>query len=190
MSNPLKKGNPFIPLIALVIFLIVGSVYVNKDRFGAMTPTQNAHYSLVASSTLTNAFTGAGAVSTTGRLFRGFDSMVLAGTYLPNTTGSRVLILLERSIDEGVTYQPFQYSAAGVGSIFVETSATGSVIGTPIAIPQSVASTSGTSMTFSLDLNNTKADFYRFSAKEVSSSTGAILVTPGVLTLKAMFTTK
>lgn len=169
------------------IVLLYLAFFYRSEKFGAIVPTQTSRYSLFASSTLSNAYTGATAVSTTGRLSKSLVNVALAGAYQANTTGAKAMILIERSIDDGLTYYPYHTITYETSGILMNTSGSSSSIGSPLIVPGIGASTSGTAVGFSSDFT-IAADYLRFSAKEVSSSTGSVLTTPGILTLKALFT--
>ena len=157
-----------------------------QQEFGAIVPTQAARYTLFTTSTLSTSYTGGASVSTTGRLSKSLVNMVLAGFYQSNTTGARALLLVERSIDDGLTYQPYQTITPETADVLINTSGTGTSIGSPFVVPGTGASTSGTVIGFSADLT-LAADYIRVSAKEVSSSTGSTVTTPGTLTAKVLF---
>lgn len=171
MENPLKKGNLLVPLIALVILLVVGGLYSQRDRFGAMNPTQNARYNILGTSaspiTLTSAYTGAGSASTTARLMKSMPNVVVSGTYTPKSHGSVLQVLVERSIDDGVTYQPYNLLELNSNEVLVHTSGT---TGIPFRIPGSGTAASGTAMNFSFDLTMA-GDYVKISAKETTTST-------------------
>lgn len=181
------KSKILVAVGAVVVALVLFAAFSNQKTFGALTPTQTVRYSLVSSSTLSNAYTGAGSVSTTARLAKSLSNVAIGGVYVPRTTGSKMLILIERSIDDGVTYQPYQTITPESADILINTSGSSSSIGSPFIVPGNGVSTSGTSIGFSADFT-LAADYLRFSAKEVSSSSGSVLVTPGTVTLKTLFT--
>lgn len=177
----------FICLCAVLV-LIFSVFNQKKQEFGASVPTQIARYALFTTSTLTNAYTGSGAVSTTGRLAKSFGNVAFSGVYQSNTTGAKAMILLERSLDDGVTYQPYQTMTPETADVLINTSGSGTSSGSPFIIPGTGASASGTNpIPFSWDLS-LAADYVRVSVKEVSSSTGSVLVTPGTITLRTLFT--
>lgn len=170
----------------LAVICLIKLLAPKPTDFGSLTPTQTARYSLFSSLPLTNSYTASGSVSSTGRLSKSLVNMVLAGTYIANTTGSKVMLLVERSIDDGATYQPYQTITPEAADVLINTSGSGTSIGSPFIVPGNGASVSGTSIGFSSDLT-LAADYIRVSAKEVSSSTGSVLVTPGVLTARVLF---
>lgn len=172
MENQPKKALPVIPLILVAVFLLIAVGYGARERlFGALTPTQSARYALFGTlaspSTLTTSFTAAGSVSSTPRLVKNMPNIVVAGTYTPYSHGSVLQILVERSIDDGSTFEPYNLLEAESGAILVHTSST---TGMPFIIPGDGMATSGTAQEFSFDLT-LAADYIRISAREITTST-------------------
>lgn len=124
--------------------------------------------------TLTNSYNGA---SSTVLLTNGMPNIVIGGKYTPKSYGSNAYILLERSLDGGSTFVPYQTLTAESSDVLVNTSGT-STTGTPFIVPGNnlYGSTSGTPIFFSFDVSLV-ADYIRISARETSTSTlGTIYV--------------
>lgn len=162
-------------LLALVVVLCVFGLYgVYKSlsggvsqEFGAITPTQSARYTLFTTSTLTTGYTGAGAVSSTNIFGKHLSNIAIGGSYVPKSHGSVLQILVERSLDNGVTYKPYNVLEVQNDEILVHTSGTA---GMPFTIPGSGTAASGTTIGFDFDLTMI-ADYIRISAKETTTST-------------------
>lgn len=128
--------------------------------------------------TLTTAYSGA---SSTPMTAMGLPNMTIAGTYTPRSYGSKALLLLERSIDNGATYQPYTVLEPRSTDVLVYTSGSSTTSGIPFIIPGTGGSTSGTAIGFSFDLS-VVADFIRLSAKEMTTSTAGTISVRSVLT--------
>lgn len=128
--------------------------------------------------TLTTAYSGA---SSTPMTAMGLPNMTVAGTYTPRSHGSQMLLLLERSIDNGATYQPYNILEPRSTDVLVYTSGSSTTAGIPFIIPGTTGAASGTAIGFSFDLS-VVADFIRLSAKEMTTSTAGTLSVRSVLT--------
>lgn len=138
----------------------------STETFGSNDPTQSARYTIFASSTLQAGFTGGGVPSST-LVTRLKPNMAIGGTYLPRAHGSYLQLRLERSLDNGVTYQPYTNLEATNSETLIHTSSTD---GTFFTFPGAITAASNTTYSFSFDLTMI-ADYVRFSAREVTTST-------------------
>lgn len=102
----------------------------------------------------------------------GLSNVVIAGNYIPKSYGSRLYLVLERSVDNGATYQNYGTLTPETGDVLVNTNGTSTTGGTPFVIPGNAigSAASGTSIGFSYDLS-IAADYIRIAAKEYSTST-------------------
>lgn len=119
-------------------------------------------------------------------------NFVFGGVYTPKNYGSRIYILVERSIDKGVTYYPYSTITPETNDILINTSGTTTpagvaIAGSPFVIPGNAIGTaaSGTPIYFSYDLT-AAADYIRISAVEAVTSTDRN--TLGTLWLQSYFT--
>ena len=134
-------------------------------------------------STLTSVYNGA---STTVQNISGLPNIVIAGTYLPKSYGSNILIQLERSLDDGATFFPYSTLTPDTTSTVINTTGASSTAGTPFVLPADVGevlytTVSGTAITFSWDLT-LAAQWLRVKVKENTTSTF------GTLNLQTYFT--
>lgn len=169
-------------VLALIVGLTANHLFGGPSMLGAA----GAGYSSIENPvvigsatvpvTLTSAYTGAGAASSSRIAVDGYPNLVLAGTYTPNTYGAKVFILLTRSIDGGVTYLPYETISPQSDGTLINTNGTGTTNGSPFVIPGNALGTtaSGTAIGFSFDLTAV-ADFVKVSAKEVTTSTAGTL---------------
>lgn len=136
----------------------------NSSTFG--TPT--------SPTTLTNSY-----VSSTGMRSLGLSNIVIAGNYLSKSDQSRLFIELERSVDNGATYQAYDTITPQADSVLVNTSGTSTSNGSPFIVPGNAQGShaSGTNVGFSFDLS-VAADYVRVAAKESATSTsGTVYMT-------------
>lgn len=153
--------------IVLAIVLAVLSWH-GTAPLGSGGPFESEGYALFASSTLTSAYTGAGAVSSTVYLAEGLPNFLIGGWYLPKSYGSQVYIQIERSLDHGVTFVPYMTITPSASSTGVNT------MSSPFIVPSVATAASGTAIGYSFDLTMV-ADYVRVSAKEVTTSTAGTL---------------
>lgn len=123
--------------------------------------------------TLTNSY---GGTSSTVLLTNGLPNISVGGRYTPKSQGSKLYILMERSLDNGSTFVPYGTLLASSTAVFVNTNGSSTTNGTPFILPagNSDVSTSGTAIGFSFDLTLV-GDYIRISAKEDTTSTAGTL---------------
>jgi hypothetical protein len=167
LSLPVKVG---LGLVGFAIFLgIVTSMFLKATTFGTVNNISDRYYTDAlgtdaAPVTLSELY----ASSTSERIkIPGLSNVVLAGTYTPAGAGNYLFLQIERSVDYGATWKPYQTiaPAATKTDVYTMDFATSSE-GAPFQIPGGTSATvSGTAMTFSFD-NTLAADYIRVSAKE------------------------
>lgn len=169
----------------LLIFGVLRSIQPSQTiNYGHGGPLESINYpsaigSAASPSTLTTAYTGA---SSTTILAEGLPNIVVAGSYLPKSFGSRMYMLVERSIDKGATYEPYMTLTPETSDVLVNSSGSSTTNGSPFIIPgNSTTAASGTSIGFSFDLTLV-ADYVRISAKESTTSTAGTLNAQMLLT--------
>jgi len=180
----LRMTNTVKELQNTVSTLPTNSEVLPPGNFGVGNNTiQHASYNLVgtptAPSTLTALFDS---TSTTGRLARGLNNIVLAGKYTPKTTNANMYIKLERSLDGGTTYVPYSLLQETTTEIlvFADDFATSTSVSAPFTIPGDKTSTSGTEIGFSFDMT-IAADYLRVSLAEQNGTS-----TPGTANLQML----
>ena len=141
--------------------LRLGTVnYISDRNF------QDAIGSASSPSTLTSTYT-----SSTPLRIPGLSNLVVAGTYTPKAFGSNLFIVLERSIDNGQTYYPYQVITPSTDrvSVWSNSFATSSQA-VPFLIPGSGSSQTNVAIPFSFD-TTLAADYVRLAVKESTTST-------------------
>lgn len=157
---------------------------VQDVQFGHGGPLESINYvaaigSAASPATLTTSYNGA---SSTPILAVGLPNITIAGTYTPRSYGSQMFLLIERSIDNGATYQPYTVLEPRATDVLIYSNGTGTSAGIPFTFPSSQAfSASGTSIGFSFDISLV-ADYLRFSIKESTTSTAGRASLRSVLT--------
>lgn len=174
MTNPTHKKYA---LLLVPIVLLVGIYLANQlarqNKFGAGVPSQIRRDSIDSVGTeatpinLTSGYTGAGSASSSVMAVNGLSNFVFSGKYTPKSHGSIMHLLVERSLDGGSTYRPYNVIEVQSDEVLVHTSGTN---GIPFTIPGSGTSVSGTAMEFDFDLTMV-ADYIKVSAKETTTST-------------------
>lgn len=172
-----KKWGLALLLGGLLGVLLLGGVLLkNTNSFGAGVPTQvrrdfvESIGTSAAPSTLTTSYVG---TSSTAYSIGGLHNFVFSGSYLPKSHGSQVYLLVERSLDEGVTYRPYETLNVGNNSVQINTGGSSSTNGTPFIIG-TASTTSGTAISFDFDLSMV-TDYIRIQAKEDTTSTAGTL---------------
>lgn len=175
---------------ALSIVAAVGGAFAVSRLTPAPTqdlghggPLESINYvaaigSVTSPVTLTTSYAGA---SSTTILAMGLPNITIAGTYTPKSHGSQVLMLLERSVDNGVSFQPYTVLEPQSTQTLVHANGTGTTSGIPFVFPSTNTSASGTALGFSFDMS-VVADYIRFSAREATTSTA------GTFSLRTVFT--
>lgn len=144
---------------------------VGQKTFGSVNLVSDRNYidaigTVAAPATLTSSY-----VTSSAMKVAGLSNLVLAGSYTPKSYGSLLYLQIERSIDNGQTYHPYDVLGPATDRVNVYTNGfTTSSAGVPFQIPVTASSTSGTPMLFSFD-NTMAADYVRISAKESTTST-------------------
>jgi hypothetical protein len=102
----------------------------------------------------------------------GLSNLVIAGSYVPLASGSILYIEIERSIDYGVTWMPYNAVTVGATKADIWTSGlAGSSTGLPYVVPGgSTTLSANATTTFSFD-TTLAADYVRLKIKETTSST-------------------
>jgi hypothetical protein len=169
-------------LAACAFFLRPSAPTGDLGHGGSLT---NAWYNAIGTqsspSTLSTSYNGA---SSSQILATGVPHLAIAGTYTPKAYGSGLFLRLERSLDNGNTWMPYNVISPGATGVLVYTSGSSTTSGAPFIVPgegQGVA-TSGTALGFSFDLPIV-ADRIRIAAKEQTTSTA------GTLNLQVMLQT-
>lgn len=184
---PNKNVKLLIGGVAIAIILFVGWFFLtpkSEQALGHGGPFESINYATAIGSsaspaTLTTAYAGA---SSTILLAEGLPNISIAGTYLPKSYGSRLYLLIERSIDKGVTYVPYVTLTPESTDVLVNTSGTSTTNGSPFVVPgNSNTAASGTAIGFSFDVT-LAADYIRLSAKESTTSTAGTLNAQALLT--------
>ena len=190
METNSKKIVALIASIVVLIslFIIAARLFPSVDHrkdgnLGVTLTSTDSNYmdaigTASAPATATTLYT-----SSTSAVLRtlGLSQVAIGGKYKPTSYGSNYYLQIERSIDNGQTYVPYQTLTAQSNSVLVNaspTSSTSTVGSTPFIVPGNLlyGSTSGTTIPFSFDLSMV-ADYIRVSGKEVSTSTlGTIFV--------------
>ncbi len=128
----------------------------------------------------------AGTSFTTPVIFptKGYDKLVLAGTYVPGTLNDYATILVEASIDDGSTYFPLSTSATAATEVDVygdsgTNMSTSS--GIPFIFPGDKTTTSGTAVTSTIvELTDVAYTHIRVSVKNaVTTSTSYLWLSGG-----------
>lgn len=176
---------------AAIAAVLLGSVAFAVSRLrpastlGHGSPFSSTNYVNVIGSkaspkTLTTSYNDA---SSTVELTTGLPNIAVLGSYVPHSYGSNIYILIERSVDNGVTFFPYSTITPENTDTLVNTSGTSSTNGSPFIIPGNALSTaaSGTAIGFSFDLP-IAADYLRFSVKENTTSTAGTVYIQTVLT--------
>lgn len=157
----------------IVVLAIVGVKIVPEKsiKLGTVETISDRTYldafgTASSSATLTSTY----ATSTSLRV-QGLSNVVLAGTYTPKSYGSTLFLVIERSIDYGKNFYPYQVITPSTDRVSVWSNGfVTSSRGVPFMIPGSGSAASGTAMTFSFD-TTLAADYIRILAKESTTST-------------------
>jgi len=177
MNEFIKKYE--LPLILVGICLVIAAaaqVISGNKLFGAASDTDIVRYNAIGTTsvplTLNRSFTGGGAVSSSALLVRGMPNLAFAVGYLPKSQGSKAYLLLERSIDNGTTFFPYESLTVSSTEIQVNTNGTSTTNGTPFVFPKGLTdvSTSGTLIKADWDMTLV-ADYIKISLKEDTTST-------------------
>uniref|UniRef100_A0A6M3XVQ0 Uncharacterized protein n=1 Tax=viral metagenome TaxID=1070528 RepID=A0A6M3XVQ0_9ZZZZ len=150
-----------VALLAVVVVAYGLAVKSDLPSFGSGGPAESDSYLIFSTSTLTSAYTGAGAVSSTIIESKGKPNFLFVGTYVPKSHGSQLQIQVERSYDMGKTFYPYKTLTPSASSTMVN------VLSSPFLVD---ATTSGTAQSFSFDLT-LLSEYIRISARESSTST-------------------
>ena len=183
MTDPSRQRRIITFCVGAAVILFIGwflfarnTVKQATDSFGGGMNFERTAALAIGSSTASSTLTaslGGGSASSSPILTKGFPNMVIAGSYLPQSYGSKMFIYILRSLDNGTTYKPYDVIESSADDVLVHVSSTaGSVTGygTPFSIPGVGASASGTSISFSYDLT-LAADYVRILVSEVTTST-------------------
>lgn len=177
MNDSLKKGLTAaigVLFAALLGFFGFSMASNPESGLGSGQLTQLSYPAAIgtATSPVTLATTTYSNASSSVILAGGLPHLVLAGTYTPKSYGSVMYLKLERSIDNGTTFFPYDVISPGVSGTLVYNAGTSTTPGAPFVIPGEGIGTaaSGTAIGFSFDLPAV-ADYIRVSAKEYSTST-------------------
>lgn len=156
----------------LAISLSISSLKVNQNgKFGTVNLISDRYYedvfgTPVASGTLSGVYS----VSTPLRIL-GLSNVVIGGTWTPRSYGSVLYLQIERSLDNGVTYVPYDTITPSTDRISVYNNGfVTSSVGIPFQVPGAGTSASGTTQTFSFD-TTLAADYIRVGVKENTTST-------------------
>lgn len=180
--------NLKIILLALFAFLGIGlsvalgnSLLFPKEsvkKFGTINMYSDRNYiDAIGTATTSPATLSQSYASNTSAVLRipGLSNIVVQGRYMPAQGGSILYIQIERSVDNGQTYYPFDNVTPSTDrtSVYSNQFVTSSTA-VPYQIPGSGNSASGTAITFSFDAT-IAADFVRISAKESTTGTQGTL---------------
>ena len=173
-------NKPFSTIvISLVAVLAIAASVLNiavprlqgPQTFGAVNMISdrnfiNAFGSASSPATLTQSY----ATSSAMRI-QGLSNLVLAGTYTPKSHNSVLYLAIERSVDYGQTYYPYQTITPSTDRVSVwSNNFVTSSNAVPYVIPGSLSAASGTAITFSFDAT-VAGDYVRVAAKEYTTST-------------------
>lgn len=171
-----KYTLPILIFVAIFVALVsVFSIYGKSQNIGF---GENERYSLLAaSSTLSAAFTGAGAVSSTVST-DGMRHKAIAFRYLPKSHAATLEILVEEALDNNCeNYNPAMFTldqASTTVSYPIYASSTGQ--GIPYQFPHAkFVTASGTTYGGKFDLSDSISQCIRVSAREAATSTAGIL---------------
>lgn len=170
-------------ILLAILAVIGGANKVEETVMGAGDAFQSQSISLIGTtstpSTLTSAY---GGTSSTAIRVRGYPNISLVGSYTPKSYGSAIYILLERSIDNGASFQPYSVLVPGTTQVPVYADGASSTSGIPFLIPGAGtgSAASGTAIGFSFDVS-LAADRMRVSVKESTTSTYGTLNLQGLV---------
>lgn len=186
MRDSLKIGLSGIGLALLIgVFTTLGfafvtshtssepkTVVINQEPLGSPNTIADRNFIALGTSTSSPLTLTTGYATSSVLKMLGLSNIVIAGQYTPKTYGSTLYIIIERSIDNGQTYWPYDTvtPAATQISVYNQGLVTTSSFAVPIVIPSAGVSASGTAMDFSLD-TSLAGDYMRISVKEVTTST-------------------
>ena len=169
-------------ILLAVLAVLGGASKVEETVLGAGDAFQSLSFNLVGTtstpSTITNLYAG---TSSTKVNVRGYPNVSLVGSYTPKSYGSAIYILVERSIDNGASFQPYSVLVPGTTQIPVYAAGASSTSGIPFLVPGAGtgSAVSGTAIGFSFDLS-LAADRMRVSVKESTTSTYGTLSLEGL----------
>ena len=165
-------------ILILLVGGVIGKTFFVPSSLGHGGAYESANYPQMIGSasvpaTITSDYNGA---SSTIKLVGGQPNAVFGGTFTPKSYGSKLYLLVQRSIDDGATFLPYDVISVRSTSTVIYTSGASSTQGIPFVIPDGgdTLSASGTSIGFSFDLT-AAADYIRVFAKEDTTSTEGTL---------------
>lgn len=171
------KGGMIVTAIAAVVVLFAWvkgtKEAVKEPTLGSVNIVSDRNYQdaigSVASPYTLNAFY---ASSTSVKLrIPGLSNVVIGGTYLPKSHNSKMYLLVERSLDYGASWIPYDVITPSTDRVSVWSNGyVTSSVGVPFLIPGSGTAASGTAIGFSFD-TTLAADYIRVSVAEDTTST-------------------
>ena len=191
MHNHYMKLKPIV--ISLIVAILIGLAYYCffTPTFGSTSFVQRRNFKEIGTSaaplTLTNAFADADSVSSTSVDAKGMNTVVVAGTWLPKSAGSRLYLKFQQSpdgtnfFDRSLETNIPNYGTAGTGGSTVASSTLVVVGATSTSgIPYVIGdwtTTSGTALSFSFPVKEFVGgmDAIKVFAQEMTSTTHGTL---------------
>jgi hypothetical protein len=190
-ENKIRLISVGIGAVVLCAILFLWKIYQlpsQPQQLGHGGPLESINYpAAIGTATVpistSSTYTGAGSASSSAILATGLPNLVLAGTYTPKSFGSNLLIQVQRSIDNGNTYEPYMTITPESGDVLVNSSGTSTTNGSPFIVPGNnlFRATSGTAIGFSFDLTLV-ADYIKILTKEQTTSTFGTINVQALLT--------
>lgn len=192
----MQKNLKYI-LSFLVLLLLVGGLLAWKHEqtvqlqqknqptvtFGNGSPFQSVNYpnTIATPSTSSTLTTSYNDTSSSVMIAGGVPNVVFKGTYTPRLANNTLLLRVDRSIDNGITYAPYMTISPGTTSTIINTSGASSTQGTPFVI---LGGATSTAVPFDFDFT-LAADYIHVSAEEANTTTST---TSGLLNLSTLLT--
>jgi len=180
LKNKYAKWGMLVLLAFAVLFLVLRVITPrNQPVLGLGGYFEGLNYNAIGTATvpvtLTNSYTAAGSASSTQMGSLGLPNISVSGEYTPKSYGSVAYILVERSIDGGVSYQPYQTITPEVADVLLNTNGSSTTNGSPFIVPGNAlfTSASGTAIGFSFDVSLV-ADYVKIFVKESTTSTAGV----------------